>query len=894
MNGVVTMLMKSKGQKNRGARLRYILLCLCLLTETLGLGDAAAGGNPAAAAGPSTAFYYTGELPADSLAQFERVVVQADQADAAGLARLRARGTLVFAYVSLSEVSRLQAGSLDDRWRLGQNPDWQTVIMDSAHPAWRKHLVNQIIKPLWDRGYRAFFLDNLDSYERAVKSKDARAAQAHGLAQIITEMHTRFPGVKLLMNRGFELLPEIAPLAAGLAAESLFRGWDTTKKVYNEVPEQERTWLLNQLRIARDQYHLPITSIDYVDPKTPELARTTAKRIAALGFTPFVTDHDLTSLGVGTVEVVPRRILALYNGAELAERSQNDDVAYTPVHSRAAMVLEYLGYAVDYHDVRNPMPTGRLRDKYAGIVTWFTENKMPNETAYRDWLLAQIDAGMKVAILDHLGFPPDLLPPRRLGFTISDRSIAGEVSLVNADPEVVGFETKATVRQNVFYPLKLEEGAGRRLFSVQDHRGGRMDAVFLTAWGGMAVNPYVLSEGYAYSYRWFINPFAFFKKALRLADLPAADVTTLDGKRMLIVHIDGDGFPSRAAIPGNDYCGKVILDQVLRRYRVKTTVSIIEGEIGAAGKWPKLAPELEPIARDIFALPNVEVASHSYSHPFDLLHLGQDQEDGDVNGMFRYKFSLQREIAGSVGYINSRLAPKDKPVKVFLWPGEAIAPKDALAQVRAAGLLSMNGGNTVISTRNPTLTAVSPMGRPIDGQYQTYAPVQNENVFTNLWRGPFYGFRDVISSFQMTDKPRRLKPINIYFHFYSGSKVGALKSLHQVFEWALGQDVVSVYASDYIRKVEDFQHLTLARRLDGCWLVRSDGNLTTLRLDADSGIGAIDSARSVGITSVRNLPQGRYVALDGSGHAVLCASPAGHVKTALRNAEGEARNVRHF
>ena len=116
----------------------------------------------------------------------------------------------------------------------------------------------------------------------------------------------------------------------------------------------------------------------------------------------------------------------------------------------------------------------------------------------------------------------------------------------------------------------------------------------------------------------------------------------------------------------------------------------------------------------------------------------------------------------------------------------------------------------------------------------------------------------------------------------------------EVFDWALGQDVVSVYASEYIRKVEDFQHLTLARRLDGCWQVRSDGSLTTLRLDSDSGIGAIDSARSTSITSVRSLPQGRYVALDGSGRAVLCAAPAGHSKTALSSKRGEGQDVRHF
>jgi peptidoglycan/xylan/chitin deacetylase (PgdA/CDA1 family) len=861
-------------------------LGLCLLSQALELGGLARAAKPAPlSADPSTAFYYHDALPAESLAQFDRVVVQADQADAAGLEILKRRGSTVFAYISMSEVSRAQAGALDDRWRLGDNPDWQTLIMDAANPGWRQHLINKIVKPLWDRGYRAFFLDNLDSYQRAVKSKASRDAQAHGLSQLITEMHARFAGVKLLLNRGFELLPEIAPLADGLVAESLFRGWDPVKKVYVEVSEADRNWLLNELRTARDRYHLSVTSIDYVTPQNRELTRATAQRIAAVGVTPWVTDHDLTTLGVGAIEPMPRRILALYNGAEARERGDSDDVAYTPVHSRAAVALEYLGYAIDYQDVRDPLPGGNLRDRYAGIVTWFTENRMPNETAYRDWLLAQIDAGVKVAILDHLGFPPELLLPRKLGFTVSDRKLGSEVKLRYADPAIIGFETKATVRQNIFYPLRLDDGGGKALLSLEDRSGARMDAVFTTAWGGMAVTPYLLAEGFDNSYRWFINPFAFFKRALQLPDMPAADVTTQDGHRMLIVHIDGDGFPSRAEMPGNDYAGKVILEQILKRYRVKATVSVIEGEVGPAGKWPKLSPELEPIARDIFALPNVEVASHSYSHPFDWLRLGQDQEDGDINGMFRYAFSIDREIAGSVDYINKHLAPKDKPVKVFLWPGEAIAPKEALQRTHAAGLLNMNGGNTVISSRNPTLTAVSPMGRPIEGLYQTYAAVQNENVYTNLWKGPYYGFRDVISTFQLTDRPRRLKPIGIYFHFYSGSKVGALKSLRQVFDWALSQDIVSVYGSDYIRKVEDFQHLTIARRLDGCWQVRGDGALTTLRIDHDASIGAVDSARSVGVSSVRSLPQGRYIGLDASGRAVVCTGSSGHSKTALRTKE---------
>ena len=854
----------------RGLSVALVFLISVLLQEVPHAEAAAAAGIA-----PSVAFYYGSDLPASALSHFDHVVVQADQADAEGVALLRRRGCTVLAYVSLSEVARSQLAGRE-RFRLGDNPEWSTAIMDATQAGWQKALIEESFKPLWERGYRAFFLDNLDSYQRAVQAPEARAAQVRGLAQIIRELHARFPGIKLIFNRGFELLPTVAPLAAGLVAESLFRSWDPAKKEYVEVRESDRAWLLKELRTARDRYHLPVTVVDYVPPADRALARATARRIAALDLTPWVSEPALTTLGVGTVEVVPRRILAVYNGAEQRDRGAYVDVAYTPVHMMAASVLEHLGYAVDYADVREALPKGPLTDRYAGIVTWFTDDRVRTQSGYREWLLAQIGAGMKVAILDHLGFFPDAAVQKQLGIAREDRPFRGEVKLVHADPGVTGFETKVKARQNVFYPLKAEGSELQRLLSVQLADGSaRMDAVFTAPWGGMAANPYVLAEGQGSSYRWIIDPFAFFRRALRLPGLPAADVTTQDGRRMLTVHIDGDGFPCRAEMPGNAYCGQVILDQILKKYPIKATVSIIEGEIGPSGKWPKLSPELEAIAREIFAQPNVEVASHSYSHPFDILRFPQDQEDGDINGMFRYDASLKREVDGSVSYINSRLAPRDKPTKVFLWPGEAIAPEEALALTDAAGLYNMNGGNTVISSRSPTLTTVSPMGRPVGRRYQTYAPIQNENVYTNLWRGPYYGFRDVISTFKLTDGPRRLKPISLYFHFYSGQKVGSLKVLQQAFRWALAQDAVPVYGSEYIRKVKDFQRLSLARRPDGCWQLRGDGSLTTLRLDAGTGLGAVDSKRSRGVTSVRELPQGRYVSLDGSGQAVLCLRPAG-------------------
>jgi polysaccharide biosynthesis protein PelA len=102
--------------------------------------------------------------------------------------------------------------------------------------------------------------------------------------------------VQLLLNRGFEILPEVAHLAVGIVAESLFQGWDAGAGTYVRVNEEGRNWLLEQLRTANMHYRLPVTVIDYVAPDQPALAQDTAKRIRNLGFGAWVATPQLNTL----------------------------------------------------------------------------------------------------------------------------------------------------------------------------------------------------------------------------------------------------------------------------------------------------------------------------------------------------------------------------------------------------------------------------------------------------------------------------------------------------------------------------------------------------------------------------------------------------------------------
>lgn len=247
---------------------------------------------------PSTAFFYGSPMPVLALSRFERVVVEAENVK--DLAGLRVAGADVFAYVSVGEAEgwRATARALPQQLFIGDNVAWHSRIADLTQPGWRDYLIEQRMAWLWDEGYRAFFLDTLDSYQIALKDPQAQDAQAKALVEIIRAMHRRFPGVQLLFNRGFAVLPEAGPLAVGLVAESLFQRWNPMAQAYERVSDEDHDWLLAQLKQARSR-RLPITVIDYVPADQPELARETARKIAALGFAAWVSTPGLDMIPAG-------------------------------------------------------------------------------------------------------------------------------------------------------------------------------------------------------------------------------------------------------------------------------------------------------------------------------------------------------------------------------------------------------------------------------------------------------------------------------------------------------------------------------------------------------------------------------------------------------------------
>ncbi len=814
-------------------------------------------------AAPTLALYYGSQPPIAELKAFDIVVL--DPASSLDPAKLKP--AQVLAYVSVGEVHPGQGYStrIQPAWLMAENRVWGSKVLDQTQPAWQQFFLDEVIAPLWQRGYQGFFLDTLDSYQLAAKTPEARARQEAGLVSLIKAVKQRYPEARLILNRGFEILPQVRGEAFAVAAESLFGGWDQAQKRYVDVKEADRAWLLAQLTKARDALGLQAYAIDYAPPGKPEQARQYARQILEQGVEPYVTSGDLTSVGLGRIEPVRRHVLVLYDEGRRANVSLSGAVRF------GAMPLHYLGYATEYREIRDT-PDFEQVANYAGVVVWRTGNGQLGQE-WLSWLDRQRESGTPVVFLG-----PDMQPVTgRSGWGVktSEPEKGVDALLLDEKDARAGFEIA---------PLKMLSGEGRvsvdgaqSWLRYRDGKNQIHDAAALTPWGAYAVLPQVMITlpavgGQQQSYRWVIDPVRFFAAALRQGAAPVPDVTTAAGRRVLMVHIDGDGFPSRAEFPGSPYASEVLLQDVFRKYALPTTMSVIQGEIAPDGLYPKQSAALEAIARRMYALPYIEAASHTYSHPF----VWDKSERGEGGGSYHldipgYRFSLEKEVVGSIRYINENLLPAGKQANILFWSGDATPSMEAVRYVESLGLLNMNHGYTVITRSNPSLTAVEGLYLNKGGAIQVYAPMQNENVYTNLWNGPFYGFERVIETFQLTEFPRRLKPVDIYFHTYSASKAASLKALHKVYGWALTQPLHPVFASEYIRSVLDFVDMGIARTSRG-YLVRGANQLRTLRLPANAP--AIDWHRSKNVAGEAPGPDGRYVHLAGDEAEIVFATQA--------------------
>lgn len=820
---------------------------------------------PESAIKGSVAFWYASNPPLSELAQFDNLMLEPDHFDASARNFLRLQNTKLFAYLSVGEFDgdkqELAKAGLNGSTSDVVNHAWNSYVMNLADKKWQEHLEARA-KSLYKQGYDGLFLDTLDSFQLLPAKQQEQ--QRKGLIEILTKLQTNTPGLQLVFNRGFEVIHELPKKPAAVAVESIYAGWDPSNNRYKPVPEADRVWLQQHLEPLRVK-NIPLIAIEYLPFERRAEARKLVKKLKSEGFIPYIGTPYLDSIGISSIEVQPRRLAVLYDGRE-------GYLTTSRGHVVLGGLLEYLGYRVDYFDVGQPLETQATLGLYAGVVSWITSGPPLDTGSFYAWINQRLDENTPIVFFGGLPIENAALL-ERMGIRSRSGVIANGLTIDNYDAKMLGhFEAPLHVRTRGLQPFISISEKNKALLQVSESQDRFYHPAVLAPWGGYVLDPYIL-EGGGNNQRWILDPFTFLQQTLRLPAMPRVDSTTENGRRIATVHIDGDGFPSRAEIPGAPYAGQSVLDLFLKPYPFLSSVSVIEGEVGPKGQYPEISPTLEKIAREIFALDNVEVASHTFSHPFFWRpKIAQKREGFDPEYGFNMKIpgydtvDYTREVVGSIDYINERLTTPEKPVKAIFWTGDALPSPETLKLAYDKGVLNINGAVTYVKPSNPSVTGVQPLLRPTTGGMQYYAPIINENVYTNLWHGPFYGFRDLIFTYEFTDSPRRMRGMHLYYHFYSGTKQASIKTMHTIYKYMVDAKPLSLWITDYIQRLTGLHEASLAQRDDGGWQVKGLNKLRTIRIDPEMGWPNL--LKSQAVAGVRDLEQGRYIALS-SDQAVL-------------------------
>jgi len=613
-------------------------------------------------------------------------------------------------------------------------------------------------------------------------------------------------------------------------------------------------------------------------------------------------------------ELIPNVIIAIHNLKE------EPKIQLSPSHQLAQMPLNHLGFKVEFHDIsKETYPNLDDRPEVRGILSWLENGtRLEEPEKYINWLIKNIKSGKKFVMMGEPAI-----------FTKANNELV-KLKLVNELLELIGLrdeENWVDLTYDVRYTRKshITEFERKYIGYIKPYQQLKVidrnytphltvkkagedwqeaDLVVTGPTGGYVSNGYSHYEYYNGTEisvkQWFINPFSFFRLAFQSDDLPKPDATTLNGRRIYYSHIDGDGWNNTTHI--EEYqedpplSAQVIYDKALKPYPdLPVTVGPIAADLDK--EWAA-RKESSKIAVDIFALPHVELASHTYSHPFHWKYFDKKKRrkiklpfDKQVKNYSKalkelkdkiipsndkpiyenptyekpraYEkkpFDIKNEISGSAKFIE-RFAPAGKKVKLIQWSGDTSPFEEVLEETRLSGYLNINGGDSRFDREYNSLTWVSPLGRQVGKEWQIYASNSNENTYTDLWTGRYHGFKYLIKTFENTESPYRLKPLNVYYHMYSGERKAALNALIANLEYVRTQKVIPIETSQFIKIVEGFQNSKIYKLSDNSWQVENNGDLQTIRFDYSS-TKTVDYKKSKGVIGQRHLQGSLYVFLD--------------------------------
>jgi len=244
--------------------------------------------------------YYGDTLPASTFTSYDVIVFDSEHHP--DLTLLKGDRTLL-GYISLGEAESYRSYFNDlkkQKLLLGNNKSWKDhAVIDIRKPEWKTYVLDVLIPSVLKQGFDGVMLDTIDSPLALERDQPKHyTGMREAAASLISSIRVRYPTIKIMLNRGFEVLPQVAEEIDMVMAETIYTDWQPGKKPVLQPKQEVDAYAATLAEVKHIAPALKIYSIDYwPSADTKQVAAIYAHQRQA-GFVPYVAPAlDLQTIG---------------------------------------------------------------------------------------------------------------------------------------------------------------------------------------------------------------------------------------------------------------------------------------------------------------------------------------------------------------------------------------------------------------------------------------------------------------------------------------------------------------------------------------------------------------------------------------------------------------------
>jgi len=241
--------------------------------------------------------YYSDKAPIEAFDPYSLVVLDSDYHPS--LKALKERGKTLLGYISLGEVEKERVwyeAVKAEGILLKENKNWPgSYFIDVRDPRWMKRVIEKLIPQILHKGFDGLIFDTLDN-PGSLEDENPRAysGMRDSAAKLVQAIRLHYPNIPIMMNRGYDILPQVAHAITYELAEDAITTYDFENKKYLMQPQEvveEQVALLKEAQKKNPK--LRLYSLDYWYPNQKEKIEDIYKKARENGLNPYVATIDL-------------------------------------------------------------------------------------------------------------------------------------------------------------------------------------------------------------------------------------------------------------------------------------------------------------------------------------------------------------------------------------------------------------------------------------------------------------------------------------------------------------------------------------------------------------------------------------------------------------------------